>query len=171
MIGGKYFSTYTGPVTEAMQTETTRPGEDFGWALGVMLRAYREAVTPVLGDFPHGPRGYQTLAEVVHGEQPSQAALASRLGIDRTVMTYLVDDLEAAGLVERRPNRDDRRLRKVVATPRGRRAIEALCQRVTEAEDALLGGLDADERATLRQLVNKAACDIDGDDPCEIVTD
>jgi MarR family transcriptional regulator, transcriptional regulator for hemolysin len=151
-----------------MQSGIISAGDDFGWALGVLQRTYREAVTPVLGDVPHGPRGYQTLAEVVFHEQPSQLALANHLGIDRTVMTYLVDDLEAAGLVERRPNPADRRQRQVVATPEGRRTIEALCQRVVEAEDALLGALDLDERATLRRLVNKAACGLDAADPCEV---
>ena len=36
-----------------------------------------------------------------------QARIAERLGLDRTVMTHLIDDLEEAGLVERRPDRAD----------------------------------------------------------------
>ena len=32
-------------------------------------------------------------------------------------MTYLLDDLEAAGLVERRPDPTDRRARRVAPTP------------------------------------------------------
>ena len=74
----------------------TEPAEDLGWALGSLLRSYRERIGPLLEDVPHGPRGYQTLCEVIRGEQPSQLALATHLGIDRTVMTYLVDDLEKA---------------------------------------------------------------------------
>ena len=55
------------------------------------------------------------------GHVGSQLALAQHLGIDRTVMTYLLDDLEAAGLIERRPDPADRRARRVVATRTGRR--------------------------------------------------
>lgn len=143
--------------------------EDFGWALGVLLRSYRDLVTPALGDFPHGPRGYQTLAEVVRGQRPSQLALANHLGIDRTVMTYLVDDLEAAGLVQRRANPGDRRQRQVVATPKGRAALGELCRQVTEAEESVLGALTPGERSVLRRLLNKAACAGAGDgDPCEV---
>jgi DNA-binding MarR family transcriptional regulator len=131
--------------------------EDLGWALGVLLRAYRDRVAPALGDFPQGSRGYQTVTQALRTDRPSQLALAHHLGIDRTVMTYLLDDLEAAGLVERRPNPADRRQRQVVATSRAQDEIAALCARVTAAEDAVLTSLDDDERATLRDLLHKAA--------------
>ncbi|MDQ2661644.1 MAG: MarR family winged helix-turn-helix transcriptional regulator, partial [Actinomycetota bacterium] len=101
---------------------------------------------------------------------PSQLALANHLGIDRTVMTYLVDDLEKEGLVERRPNPTDRRQRQVVATDRGRELIENACRRVVDAQEHLLGTLDNDERTALRRLLNKAAAGTgeDVDDACEV---
>jgi DNA-binding MarR family transcriptional regulator len=145
------------PMTEAIRTEELAT-EDLGWALGVLLRSYREGVGPALGSFPHGARGYQTLCEVIRGQQPSQLALANRLGIDRTVMTYVIDDLVEAGLVERRPNPVDRRQRRIVATPRGQEALATLCHQVTDAESAVLGALDAGERALFRRLLAKAAC-------------
>jgi len=145
-------------------------GEDIGWALGVLLRAYRDRVTPILGDFPQGQRGYETLSEVVlNGRQPSQLALANRLGIDRTVMTYLVDDLEDAGLVARRPNPDDRRQRRIVATPQGEETLAVLCERVTDAEHDALAALTPHEREEFRRLLIKAASGGDpGLDPCEV---
>ena len=97
----------------------TDPKEDFGWTLGVLVRNYQNASTAAMGAFPHGARGYQVLVAVASGEQPNQLALAQHLGIDRTVMTYLVDDFVKAGLVERRLNPADRRARMVVATEAG----------------------------------------------------
>ncbi|GLY99494.1 MarR family winged helix-turn-helix transcriptional regulator [Actinoplanes sp. NBRC 103695] len=131
--------------------------DDFGAALGVLLRSYSGMVGPKLVDFPHGARGYQTLCEVLQGQPPSQAALAARLGIDRTMMTYLIDDLVEAGLVERRPNPDDRRQRRIVATAAGTAAVAALCGQVAEAEEAALANLDPQERAAFRTLLTKAA--------------
>lgn len=146
--------------------------DDLGWALGVLVRSYRDRVNPVLGDFPQGSRGYQTLSEVVNGNQPSQLALANRLGIDRTVMTYLIDDLEQAGLVERRANAEDRRQRQIVATTKGRKALATLCDRVGAAEDAALGPLTANERSEFRRLINKATGGSEGlHDACEVLTD
>jgi MarR family transcriptional regulator, transcriptional regulator for hemolysin len=145
-------------------------GDDFGWALGALLRSYRDRVTEAVREFPHGPRGYAVMAEVFRGEQPSQLALATHLGIDRTVMTYLVDDLEQAGLVERRANPKDRRQRKIIATPLGRELVVGACERVVQAQEDLLGTLEPDERAALRRLLSKAASTTgdDLDDPREV---
>jgi DNA-binding MarR family transcriptional regulator len=146
---------------------------DFGWSLGVLLRALHGSLESVLGDLPHGPRGYQTLSTVVHGDQPSQLALAAHLGIDRTVLTYLIDDLVEAGLVERRLNPADRRQRKIVATDKGAATLRDLEQRVRAVEDRVLEALDADEREVFRKLLRRAACgvrDIEADtDPCAVV--
>lgn len=132
--------------------------EDFGWTLGVLVRNYQNASTAAMGDFPHGARGYQVLVAVVGGELPNQLALAQHLGIDRTVMTYLVDDFVAAGLVERQLNPADRRARMVVATPGGERALADLQRRVAEAETVVLGALDSADRELFRLLLRRVAC-------------
>jgi DNA-binding MarR family transcriptional regulator len=138
--------------------------DDFGHSLGVLLRAYHAMAASVLEPVPHGARGYQTLAAVARGDQPSQLALATCLGIDRTVMTYLIDDLVAAGLVERQLNPADRRQRKIVTTPRGVSLLADLERQVGEAEDRLLGGLAPAGRAEFRRLLRLAACAV-GDSP------
>src|ERR1700754_1167367 len=73
------------------------------------MRSYLRAAEEALGGVPGAPRGYQVLSTAGRGEPRSQLALAQHLGVDRTVMTYLLDDLEGAGLVERRPDPSDRR--------------------------------------------------------------
>ena len=149
--------------------------EELGWSLGVLLRHYQDEVGQVLADVPQGHRGFQVLASVVHGDQRSQLALAGHLGIDRTVMTYVVDDLVAAGLVERQVDPADRRQRRVVATTTGRRRLARLERDVRAAEDRALSSLPAEDRATLRHLVAAAACAIRQiapvSDPCGVVED
>ena len=122
------------------------------------MRSYRESIVPAIGDFPQGARGYETVRQVLKGGEPNQLWLAKHLGIDRTVMTYLLDDLVEAGLIERRPNPVDRRQRLIVATPRGRQAVEELCRKVSDAEQSLLGGLTDSEQTLFRQLLSRAAC-------------
>ena len=134
---------------------------------------YEATVRDALAEVPHGHRGYQVLSEVVRGEQPSQLALAAHLGIDRTVMTYLIDDLVEAGLVERRPNPADRRQRRVVATSAGRRTLRRLIGRVRASEDAVMQALDAREREALCVLLGRVAADVHGVDAgrdlCDVV--
>jgi DNA-binding MarR family transcriptional regulator len=134
---------------------------DLGWALGVVFRSYLKAANAALADVPGGPRGYQVLAAAIRGEPENQVALALHLGVDRTVMTYLLDDLEGAGLIERRPDPADRRARHIGATAAGRDLLDDLDQRLRAAEHHVLAGLDKDDdqgafRALLRQLATHA---------------
>ncbi|GAA2113671.1 MarR family winged helix-turn-helix transcriptional regulator [Actinomadura alba] len=145
---------------------------DLGWALGVVFRSYVKAVDAVLSDLPGGPRGYQLLASAVHNLAGNQGLLAQQLGIDRTVLTYLIDDFEELGLVERRPDPADRRSRRVIATDKGR----ALCSQRQEAlrhvEQHLLATL-GDDGPAFRALLRRLAAHADELDPvtsaCEVI--
>ncbi|RMI02880.1 MarR family winged helix-turn-helix transcriptional regulator [Cellulomonas triticagri] len=155
-----------------MTTTTEEHVSDLGWSLGVLLRAYERALAATVEAVPHGFRGFLVLREVVRGAHESQAALAASLGIDRTVMTYLLDDLESAGLVERRVAEVDRRQRRVLPTPDARTLLEHLEHRVAAAEDAVLGALDPEDRRTAGRLLRRAACeyrDAEPGDPCTTV--
>ncbi|MGW3792854.1 MarR family winged helix-turn-helix transcriptional regulator [Micromonospora arida] len=132
-------------------------GSNFGWSLGMVLRRWHERVEELLKDLPHGSRGYHILAVVVHEEVPTQGALAARLAIDRSVLTYVIDDLANAGLIERRPDPQDRRARRVVATERGRQTLAEAERRVAHAEDHVLGGLPEEQREVFRDLAARAA--------------
>lgn len=133
-------------------------GENFGWTLGVLIRNYQNATASVTGEFPHGPRGYQVMVAVMGGALHNQLALATHLGIDRTVMTYLIDDFVKAGLVERQLNLADRRARIIVATKKGRVELADLERRVHDAESRVLGALDQQEQEVFRGLLRRIAC-------------
>lgn len=130
---------------------------DLGWALVTVLRAYARAADHAVTDMPGGTRGYRLLAAVARDCPRSQLALARHVGLDRTVVTYLLDDLTAAGWVRREPDPADRRARRVVATPAGTTHLDTLDQRLRDVEDRLLDGLDGDDRARLRVLLQRVA--------------
>ncbi len=155
-----------GPRPSRQSPDCCTLSNDFGWALGVLSRCYVKAATATLADVPGGPRGYQVLAAAARDEHGSQLALAQHLGVDRTVMTYLLDSLAEAGLIERRPDPADRRARRIVATTRGRALLDGLGERLRAAEDQMLAGLDDDEdrqafRALLQRLAVHAATSLD----------
>ncbi|GGO30093.1 hypothetical protein GCM10010116_60270 [Microbispora rosea subsp. aerata] len=146
-------------------------GSVLGWSLTVLLREWSARVEDVSRELPHGARGYQVLSAVVHDAPPTQAALAARLGIDRTVMTYLLDKFEGCGLVERRQDPADRRARRIVPTDHGRRVLADLDARVARAEDELLSGLAPEDRRVLVALLEHAAggAEAPGEDRCATV--
>src|ERR1700730_18284272 len=147
--------------------------QDLGFTLGVIFRAYIKAANEVLCDIPGGPRGYQVLVAAIQHQADGQGALAQRLGVDRTVMTYLIDDLEQAGLVERRADPLDRRSRHIVATSQGQRVWADIEQWLEAVEEHVLGALSSPERATFRNLLQRLAAQATALDPvgnaCEIV--
>ena len=153
----------------------TRLAADLGWGLAVVFRAYVKAADAVTEGVPGGHRGYQVLCAAARDEPGSQAAMAQRLGIDRTVMTYLLDDLEGAGLVERQPDPADRRSRRVAATARGRGVLDDLDARFARAEQHLLGALGPEDQAAFRKLVGELAAHVNDLDPvataCDAVED
>jgi DNA-binding MarR family transcriptional regulator len=158
-----------------MSLTTDRLAGELGWGLAVVFRGYVKAADAVTEGLPGGHRGYQVLSAAALDEPGSQAALAGRLGIDRTVMTYLLDDLVEAGLVERRQDPRDRRTRLVVATDDGRNALADLDKRFTRAEQHLLGGLPPEEQAAFRHLLSTLATQVNCLDPvataCDAVAD
>ncbi|GAA4538896.1 MarR family transcriptional regulator [Pseudonocardia xishanensis] len=137
-------------------TTPQRVEADLGWALGQVTRAHIKTAEQVLSGLPGGPRGYQVLAAANEGT-PTQLALARKLGVDRTVMTYLLDELVGAGLVERRPDPADRRARQIHLTEPGRARLCDLERRLREVEEHLLAPLAAAERDQLRALLARLA--------------
>jgi DNA-binding MarR family transcriptional regulator len=153
---------------------TTPPGveHDLGWALGTVMRAHLRTAQEVVGGLPGGPRGYQVLTAAARGEPSSQLALAQKLGVDRTVMTYLIDELEGAGLVQRRADPSDRRARRVGLTEAGQARLCELERRLRDAEEHLLDPLDPEERDALRGLLYRLATrSSDGASPCQIAAE
>ncbi|GAA2395688.1 MarR family winged helix-turn-helix transcriptional regulator [Dactylosporangium salmoneum] len=138
---------------------------DLGWALGVLLRGYAKGAQSVIAGVPGGPRGYQVLTSAVDGDAATQLALANKLGIDRTVMTYLLDDLEKAGVIERQPDPADRRARRIIATEAGRATLCDLQRKLRHVEDRVLGALPEDERAQFRAMLRSVAVSLDAHDP------
>jgi DNA-binding MarR family transcriptional regulator len=152
------------------ETVTTpqRVEADLGWALARVVRAHLRTAEAVLAELPGGPRGHQVLAAAREGRPNTQLALARKLGIDRTVMTYLIDELVGAGLVERRPDPADRRARQILLTGKGEERLCTAQRRLREAEEHLLDPLEPVERDQLRALLQKLACSTDPATPCEV---
>ena len=81
--------------------------------------------------------------------------LAERLACDPSNVTSFVDRLEDAGLIERRVDRKDRRIKTLAITPAGRRLRDQMLA-IMAADVPPLQSLTADEQRTLLDLVTKA---------------
>ena len=103
------------------------------------------------------PYHHSILATLDEGQRETQGAIADALGYDKGQLVGLLDELEQAGLVERRRDPNDRRRQVVAMTPAGRKALEQMRRISRGLEDDFLAPLDEAERRELHALLHRLA--------------
>ncbi|MEE4542471.1 MarR family winged helix-turn-helix transcriptional regulator [Streptomyces sp. V4-01] len=96
---------------------------------------------------------YAALVALQDKGPASQSELSGRTGIYRSDMVAVVNELAAAGHVERAPDPADRRRNVISLTARGRRHLERLDGLVAAAQEELLAPLGPGEREQLSGLL------------------
>jgi MarR family transcriptional regulator for hemolysin len=120
-----------------------------------LWRATHARTAEVLGTVGLTPALFALLNVIGARQGAIQQELGSALGIDRSTMVSLIDQLERAGLAERRPSARDRRAREVAITSKGARLLQRARGLTSQVEDEVLGGLSAEERHQLLTLLRR----------------
>jgi DNA-binding MarR family transcriptional regulator len=120
------------------------------FALAREMAAHHQAIA---ADF--GLTGPQARLLVQLGDPVPMGQLAERLDCDPSNVTGLVDRLHARGLLERRGDEADRRVKYLTLTPAGQRLRSELETRLF-AGRPLLARLSRDDQQTLRDLLRRA---------------
>jgi DNA-binding MarR family transcriptional regulator len=118
---------------------------------------YRHATEEALG---MRLKQYALLSVLREQESMSQQALGEQMHVDANNLVLLLNDSEDSGWLERRRDPSDRRRHIVVLTDPGLEALAHAEEAIEDVEDQVLGPLDAEERATLRRLLRKAAAGV-----------
>jgi DNA-binding MarR family transcriptional regulator len=121
-----------------------------------LWRSTHTRTAEVLGSVGLTPALFALLNVIGAREGAIQQELGSALGIDRSTMVSLIDQLESAGLARRRPSVTDRRAREIAITPKGRRLLQRARGLIFQVEDEVLAGLSAGERHELLALLRRA---------------
>src|SRR3954462_15864227 len=96
--------------------------EDLWWLLSKASHGVTTEMTAALERVGVSPRAYCVLTSAMGGEY-TQTQLARMVDLDKTTMVVTLDELQAAGLAERRPSATDRRARLIAVTAVGRRKV------------------------------------------------
>lgn len=149
-----------GTDSSSLFTTPVEAGLPFGPPLiGALLRIPLEAVQRRMLERLH-ERGFDDL-DTAHltvfrypgpqGARPSE--LAARLRISKQALNYLLGELERLDYLERRPDPDDLRSKRVALTPRGASAIGVIRDAVGEMEAAWARRLGPKRFAQFRSLL------------------
>jgi DNA-binding MarR family transcriptional regulator len=93
------------------------------------------------------------LTLIIERAPMTQRELGETIGVDRTTMVTLLDDLEAKGFAERRRNPSDRRAFLIYPTKRGISAQKRGLQVLDEVADEFLKALTPEQRQHLADLL------------------
>jgi MarR family transcriptional regulator, transcriptional regulator for hemolysin len=148
---------YAKIATMTTQPSAEPPVTEFAGQLFFRLwRATHTRTAEMLGSVGLTPALFALLNVISAREGAIQQELGSALGIDRSTMVSLIDQLESAGLATRRPSATDRRAREIALTPKGRRLLQRARGLIAQVEDEVLAGLTAEERHELLTLLRRA---------------
>jgi MarR family transcriptional regulator for hemolysin len=136
-----------------MHSRRSSAGAAFGTRLSRAYRQWRRAADLRLQPYDLTEATWLPLVHIGRAAQPPrQKDLAASMYVDNSSVVRLLDNLEKAGLIQRKEGAD-RRAKIILLTPRGRAIadrVEAVARRVRQ--DALAGLSEKDIETTIRVL-------------------
>ncbi len=112
-------------------------------------------IPAVAAEFELSPMGLRLLQVLEPGLARPMSALAGRLFCDASNVTGVVDRLEGRGLLERRDDPGDRRVKLIALTDEGATVRERMLERLYEPPEAI-GQLSRADQRTLRDVLRRA---------------
>jgi DNA-binding MarR family transcriptional regulator len=143
--------------------------EPLGFVVSAAARKLAKFYASALANEPVTPSQLFFLRQLWREDALSLVALRERAQLDATSATWLTDQLEKAGLIERRRNDPDRRVVRISLTPAGRALRDDLEPRLQQWEAALRSQLlqqhQHEELAAFMSVLRTLVDDLpDGDD-------
>jgi MarR family transcriptional regulator for hemolysin len=133
------------------------PG-DLCWLLSRASYVLTTKMTAALEGLGVSPRAHCVLSAAMSGDH-TQTELARMVGLDKTTMVVTLDELESAGLAERRPSPADRRARVIAVTKAGERKVREAQAIADGIRQEVLGTLPDDERDVFLSALTKLVVD------------
>ena len=99
------------------------------------------------------------------GHAPTQAELAQHLDLTPMAVATLVDRMEAAGWISRRPSATDRRANAIELQPRAEEALAKAIEVGDRVQESALAGFSAAERQQLVAMLQRVRANLQADAP------
>jgi DNA-binding MarR family transcriptional regulator len=127
-----------------------------------VARVHRTAAASLLSQVGLHPGQEALLMELWDHDGRTQADLAESLWVEPPTVTKMLQRMEHADLVDRRPDATDRRAIRVFLTPKGRRLKGKVEKLWAELEERTLEGLSDRQQSSLRSLLNSLEDNLTG---------
>jgi DNA-binding MarR family transcriptional regulator len=122
------------------------------FVLGTLSLTVTDLVEETLAPLDLRLRHYQLL-RLLHYDGPRlQSTIGPVLGVDRTTVVAIVDQLEKQKLAKRVRSPDDRRAYLIAATAKGKRLAVKATEMVNKVEATMFAPLSVEEQNVVRKL-------------------
>jgi MarR family transcriptional regulator for hemolysin len=147
---------------------TRRNNRELAFSINDVARLLRTYADQAAGRYGMTRAKWAVLARLDRSEGLKQAELAEMLDLQPISLTRLLDGLAENGLIERRPDPEDRRVKRLYLTPAARPLLERLTELGEDLMETALAGLTPADVAgllahlttlkeNLRQAIQKKA--------------
>ncbi|WP_430513496.1 MarR family winged helix-turn-helix transcriptional regulator [Pannonibacter phragmitetus] len=145
---------------------TTEPMEKLDQLIGYNLkRVYilvQNDFRQVLTDDDISPRMFSVLSMSVESAGITQSEVARQLGIERSGLVSIIDDMEKRGLLSRMPVEGDRRAQALHTTEEGRAVYTRALAAVFSHEERIFSVLTPEEQAKLLEMLMRVRRSVEG---------
>jgi DNA-binding MarR family transcriptional regulator len=133
----------------------TRTSADVGFLLLQASRAFTQRFERLALGLGLSGRQAEALLYLQKYDGTHQSELASLTDIEPMSLGRAVDGLQTAGYVERRPDRADRRVRRLFVTPLGHQLLASTHERLEELDTAARAGIRPEEIAQFSRTLTR----------------
>ncbi len=135
---------------DAMQNTYLHPAKGIGLLVHDVSRLLRRRIDHQAQAVGLTSAQWRVLAAVsraeMHGEEPlHQATLAEMMDMEPITLSRQIDRMEAAGMIERRPDPADRRVKRLYLTEAARPLVDKFRSVATSCYDNVLTGISEQE--------------------------
>lgn len=134
--------------------------DSIGFQLIQILKAHRSHAEPALNKLGLHIGQEMLLLQLWIEEGVPQSQLATCMGVEPPTATKMLQRMEHAGLIERRPDAQDARISRVYLTARGRALEQPVLELWKQLEAQTVAGLSTTEQALLRRLLMQVSANL-----------
>lgn len=142
--------------------------ENIGTMLGQVSRLLRRSFDARARGIGVTRPQWQVLSLLVQYSGINQGGLAELLDVEPITLGRMIDRLQDAQMVERRPDPADRRAWRLFLTDKGLDLLEKLKPLALEAYEEALEGVSPDERAAIMEVLGRMRTNLSRRQPADL---
>jgi len=138
--------------------------------LGRIFRLWRSRACPLLSTIGLYRGQHFVIEALSQADGMTQSQLAAVVSVRPATMTHMSRHMEAAGLIERRPDDRDQRVSRVFLMQAGQAAHEQLGKLWQRIGEDAFAGFTEEECSMLRDFLRRVRANLLRDEPARVVS-